>query len=224
MDETLNLLDFGINENGEYVNLVLEEKHKKDISVNELKNWVENHSDPLIRLIDFAFGYDEDDIKNNKLVINDIKKEYEDILKTKCYHYGNMEKDLYIFSLTGKKRSELVFQNLKHYLMFGCNGFYINENHEVVDYTLEDYLVGKDKITFAALYCPCFDKNGNKIEEYAEGKNYQQDIRHIVCIKEWQMDKFSTNRIQKDKKIKDFYEVEFNFSDLVNYYGIEMKD
>ena len=49
-DNELNLFDFGSNENGDYVNLVEEEKKLKDISSQELMNWVENHDDPLIRI------------------------------------------------------------------------------------------------------------------------------------------------------------------------------
>ena len=33
------------------------------------------------------------------------------------------------------------------------------------------------------------------------------------------MDKFSKNRINEGKKIKDFYEVEFTWNDFTGYWG-----
>ena len=213
----LNLFDFGYNEAGEYVDLVEAEKIKNDLSIKEYQEWLSKEENVLIKIADFFFGYDEHDETS---IINDIKDNLIKIVSTKTYHYGNMKKGLYIFSLTNEKedRSILVFENNQHYLAFGCNGFYI-ENTHVIDYTLDDYLLSKASISFPALYCPCFDLNGNKIEKYADGTKYQEDIRHIVCIKEWQMDKYSKNRIEEDKKIKDFYEVEFYLKDLIKYLG-----
>ena len=61
--------------------------------------------------------------------------------------------------------------------------------------------------------------NGKRIEEYADGERYKEDIRHIVVMQEWQMNKFSENRINKGKKIKDFYEVECTLPNLISYWG-----
>lgn len=217
------LFEFGTNENGEYVNLAQEEKQKNDLSEQQLNEWINSHENPLIRIADHYFcGYEWDGH-----CYKDIADRLEAIVKTKCYHYGNMEKGLYIFSLYDKltDRYILVFENEKHYLGFGCNDFFLIESQEgatIQDCDLDDYLMGKQTIKFPALYCPCFDLQGNRIEEYCDNP-YQNDIRHIVCIKEWQMDKYSFNRIQKDKKVKDFYEVEFYLHDLINYFGEEIK-
>ena len=218
MEEQLNLLDFGYNEDGLYTNLVEEEAIKNDIKEQEYQKWLKEHDNPIIRLVEFAFGDDETETNT----YNQLKSRFEAIADTKCYHYGNMEKGLYIFSLCDKQTSReiLVFENENHYLLFTNFGFKFDETtKEVVDYTLDDVLSGKATISFPALFCPCFDLDGNKIEDYYDGTDYQKDIRHIVCIKEWQMDKFSKNRIQENKRIKDFYEVEFRFQDLVAYWG-----
>lgn len=217
MREDISLFDFGYNEAGEYVDLVEAEKIKNDIDIKEYQEWLLKEDNALLKIADFCFGYDEFDESS---IINDIKDNLIKIVSTKTYHYGNMKKGLYIFSLTNEKenRSILVFDNNQHYLAFGCDGFYF-ENKELIDCKLDDYLLSKASISFPALYCPCFDLKGNKIEKYAGNEHYQEDIRHIVCIKEWQMDKYSKNRIQEGKKIKDFYEVEFYLKDLINYFG-----
>lgn len=216
MSKQLSLLDFGINENGEYVNLVEEEEIKNDISEKELNDFINNHHDPLIRLAnDYFTGYQYD---NN--LLSEIADKLEQIVKTKCYHYGNMEKGLYIFSLYSKEddRYILVFENENHYLTFGCDDFFFKGN-DLIYYSLEDYLYGKAKIYFPALYCLVYDLKGIPIKEYHDNDRYQEDIRHICCIKEWKMNKYGTNRIQIGKKITDFYEVEFTLPDLVKYWG-----
>lgn len=217
-DNELNLFDFGTNENGDYVNLVEEEKKLKDISSQELMNWVESHNEPLIRI---AFDLFISAIEIESGINNDIKDKLEKILATKCYHYGNMEKGLYIFSLCYDDIYKFVFENEKHYLAAEPNNWKLEHDTygNVVDVPLEDYLSGKEKLSFPALYCHCYDMNGKHIEEYADGERYKEDIRHIVVIQEWQMNKFSENRMNKGKKIKDFYEVEFALPNLIKYWG-----
>lgn len=216
--ETLDLFSFGNNENGDYVDLVQEEKKRKDISHNELMNWVASHENPLIRI---AFDLFVSAIEIEKGINNDIKAKLERIVATKCYHYGNMAKGLYIFSLCDNDNFKLIFENDKHYLAAEPNNWKLEHESygKVVDVSLDDYLLGKEKIDFPALCCHCFDLQGNQIEKYADGERYKEDIRHIVCIGEWQMHKFSENRITKGKKIKDFYEVEFTLRNLIDYWG-----
>lgn len=205
VDENLNLFDFGTNKNGEYVNLVEEEKRAKDISREELEKWVESNYEPLTKIVfHLCVGYIELGRKTN----NEIKEMINKIVDTKCYHYGNMKKDLYIFSLTDGCRQFLVFYNLKHYLVA-----YINDD------TLENYFMGRADIVFPASYCPIFDEKGNRIEQYADGENYKKDIRHIVIMDEWQAKSYSRNRINEGKNIKDFYECEFTLPDLIKYWG-----
>lgn len=219
MSGEINLLNFGTNENGEYVDLVEEEKKLKDISEQEFMNLVNNHNDPLIRI---AFDCYISSTELEFGVHNDIKRKLEEIVATKCYHYGNMEKGLYIFSLNNKGRHMIVFENDKHYLVNEPNCWKLEHGSygNMVDIEFDDYLLGKEKLSFPALYCPCYDLKGNRIEQYADQDHYQEDIRHIVCIKEWRMDKFSTNRMYDNHKmIKDFYECEFTIPDLINYWG-----
>lgn len=219
-DKSLNLFDFGINDNGDYVNLVEEEKIKNDLDEKQFKEWINSHENPLIRIAsDHFLGYRWDG--HNK---KDIIARLEKTVSTKCYHYGNMEKGLYIFSLYDEEYEKhlIVFENEKHYLAFCCNDFFMIETPSgkaIPDCVLEDYLTGKQTFKFPACYCPCYDLNGNRIEQYAGHDNYQDDIRYIVCIKEWHMDKFSENRMKKGKKIVDFYEVEFTLQDLIKYWG-----
>ena len=129
-----------------------------------------------------------------------------------------MEKGLYIFSLNKNGRHMLIFENENHYLGFEPSCYSTMPSGELRDIDFEDYLLGKETIEFPALFCPCYDLNGNRIQKYCDNP-YKDDIRHIVCIKEWHMDKFSENRMEKGKKIKDFYEVEFTLRDLINYWG-----
>jgi len=217
-DNELNLFDFGTNENGDYVNLVEEEKKLKDISSQELMNWVESHDEPLIRI---AFDLFISAIEIESGINDDIKDKLEKIVATKCYHYGNMEKGLYIFSLCCDDIYKFVFENEKHYLAAEPNNWKLEHDTygNVVSVPLEDYLLGKEKLNFPALYCHCFDINGKRIEKYASQDHYKEDIRHIVVIQEWQMNKFSENRIHQGKKIKDFYEVEFALPNLIDYWG-----
>ena len=136
----IDLLNFGTNENGEYCDLVEWEKHKQDISEQELIDQINKHENPLIRLADFMFcGYEWDGH-----CYKDILARLEKIITTKTYHYGNFKNSLYVFSLYDEltDRYVLVFQNEKHYLIYSCNDFYWKE-HEMIDYTLEDYLLGK---------------------------------------------------------------------------------
>lgn len=214
--QQLDLLDFGVNESGEYVNLVEEKKQKEDISEKALKDFITNHHDPLIRIADSFFcGYEYDGH-----YYKDVQTKLEKIATTKCFHYGNLKEGIYIFSLydESEDRYILVFENKNHYLGFGCDGFYFDKDNNYIHYSLDDYLTGKAKISFPALYCPIFDLNGIRQQQYCDDP-YQNDIRHIVCIKEWHMDKYSVNRIQEGKKIKDFYECEFALPDLIKHWG-----
>ena len=198
----MNLLDFGVNENGEYCDLVEYEKQKNDIAEEEYNKWVEEHPNKLIRLADELVC--PLDFKT----YTDRKEEVEWIADKKIYHYGNMEKDLYIYSLFNGTYWYLVFENLNHILLNKCH---IEDIRAVLE--------SKVSICFPACFVPCFDNNGRKITKFAEQDNYQEDIRHIICIKEWKMNKYSTNRINQGKKIKDFYECEFYMKDLTAYFG-----
>ena len=216
-EQEINLLNFGYNELGEYVDLVEEERKKNDISKNELESWVNNNDDPLIKIAYDSYYSSRWELDTCK----GIQEKLIEIAKTKCYHYGNMGKGLYIFSINNEGRYFIIFENENHYLTHEASGWKLEYGSygNIIDVPFDDYLLGKETISFPAMYCACYDLKGNRIHKYTDQDNYKEDIRHIVCIKEWQMDKYSKNRMQEGKKIKDFYEVEFYLTDLINYWG-----
>ena len=56
--------------------------------------------------------------------------------------------------------------------------------------------------------------------EIKENNIYLGDAYELIKgMKEWKMNKYSTNRINQGKKIKDFYECEFYMKDLTAYFG-----
>lgn len=203
MSDELNLLDFGTNDKGEYVNLVEEEKRLKDISDKEFQEWLTNHNDPLVKISYDLLPYDK-----KQLTYNEIKEECEWVAFQKVYHYGNMEKDLYVFTLFNGDSWFFVFLNQNHYL--------VNRNCVYSQKEVEDVLFGNKLISFNALAVSVYDLKGNLITEYGDR---EEDIRYRAVINEWQMNKYGDNRMEKGKKIKDFYEVELSLPKLTAYWG-----
>lgn len=204
--ETLNLFDFGNNDSGNYVNLAEEEKRLKDISDKEFQEWVDNHFEPLIRVAaDFSINcYDLENKTKNEL-----KEKLERIVASKCYHYGNMEKDFYVYSLQCSEECYcFVFETL-NYIMVNINYVYGSKE-------LTEYLFGNKFIQFNALSVRVYDHKGNRINEYG---NKEKDIRYQAVINEWQMHKYGQNRMSSGKEIKDFYEVEIVLPNLTAYWG-----
>lgn len=215
MDNELNLFDFGTNQKGEYVNLEEEKVYEEELELSIVENYVKERNDPLMNIIWQTFFPYHFTKKSSEYIISELEK----VFNTKTYHFGNMAKDLYIFSLKRDDKYVFVFQNEKHYLVSDTPHFELI-NGDIVEYSIEDILSGKDKICFPALHAHCYDTNGELIVDYHDaGDNWKKDIRHIVIIDEWQMDKYSTNRMYENKKIKDFYECEFYMSDLIEYWG-----
>lgn len=203
--KTLDLFDFGENENGEYVNLVEEEKKLKDISEKDFQEWLAKHENPLVRIAhDCWTPFDYVD----RYSYNELKEELEWIAAQKIYHYGNLEKGLYVYTLFTGSCWCFVFENENH-VMVNLN--YIYSGKEV-----EKYLHGYKLIHFNALSVRVYDLKGNKITEYGEK---EKDIRYQAVINEWQMNKYGDNRMNENKKIKDFYEVELSLPKLTAYWG-----
>lgn len=209
--ETLNLFDFGNNDSGNYVNLVEEEKRLKDISDKEFQDWIDNHFEPLIRVAaDFSINYY--DLENKTK--NELKEELERIVASKCYHYGNMEKDFYVYSLQCSEKCYcFVFETL-NYIMVNINYVYGSKE-------LTEYLFGNKLIQFNALSVRVYDHKGKRINEYGEYGHIEDDIRQKAVIHEWQMHKYGQNRMSNSsgKKIKNFYEVEIALPNLTAYLG-----
>lgn len=206
-DELLNLFDFGTNDKGEYVNLAEEEKKLKDISDKEFDEWLKNHNDPLVKIAyNIMLPYEKLELTHNEL-----KEELEWIAYQKVYHYGNLDKGLYVFTLFNGNAWGFVFLNNKHYLV---NGNWVYSQKEV-----EEVLFGKKLIQFNALAVRVYDLKGNHITEYGSYGNEDKDIRQQAVINEWQMNKYGDNRMKKGKKIKNFYEVELSLPKLIAYWG-----
>ena len=207
-EDSLNLFDFGTNESGEYVNLVEEEKKLNDIKEQDFQEWLRNHDNPLVRVAyDILCPYN----KLEKYTYNELKDELEWIAAQKVYHYGNTGKDLYIYTIFQGDCWCFVFETLNHIML--------NLNYSYSQKEVEQYLKGKKTIHFNALSVRVYDNNGNRIDEYADQDHYKEDIRHRVCINEWQMDKYGDNRMKEGKKIKDFYEIGLLFPKLIDYWG-----
>lgn len=208
-EQELNLFDFGTNDKGEYVNLVEEEKRLKDISEKDFQEWLKNHDNPLVRIaFDCCMPYDYLD----KYTYNELKEELEWIAFQKVYHYGNMEKGLYIFTLFTGSCWFFVFENENHYIA-NINTMYSQKE-------VEKYLFGKELIQFNALSVRVYDLKGNLITEYGGSTDkIDEDIRQKAVINEWQMNKYGDNRMNKGKKIKYFYDVELSLPKLTAYWG-----
>lgn len=207
-DDGINLLDFGTNSNGEYVNLVEEEKRLKDIGDKEFQEWLTSHHDPLVRVAyDTMLPYEK-----LQLTHNELKDELEWVAYQKVYHYGNMEKGLYIYTLFNGNAWGFAFENEKHIMV---NGNWVYSQKEV-----EEVLFGKKLLQFNALAVRVYDLNGNLITEYGgDDEHIDDDIRQQVVINEWQMNKYGSNRMNTGKKIKHFYEVELSLPKLSEYWG-----
>ena len=204
-DKELNLFDFGTNSSGEYVNLVEEEKHLKDISEQDFRKWLQDNENPLIKIAgDFLINYYDLETKTKK----ELQEELEQIAANKTYHYGNMEKGLYIFTLKSGSCRCFLFQNDNHIM--------VNLNYVYSEKELEQTLFGETKIIFNALSVRVYDLQGNRIERYG---NKDKDIRYQCTINEWKMDKYGENRIHESQKINDFYEIALFLPKLSEYWG-----
>ena len=205
MSGELNLLDFGTNDKGEYVNLVEEEKRLKDISNKEFRNWVDNNDNPLIKVVADFFRSSYDFENKTK---NELKEELEWIVEQKVYHYGNMEKGLYIYTLFDGECWAFVFENEKHIM--------VNLNYAYSSKEIDEILFGNKLIQCNALAVRVYDLKGNRINEYG---NKEKDIRYQCLINEWKANVYGDNRMNEGKKIKDFYEIAINLTKLIEYWG-----
>lgn len=204
-DELLNLFDFGTNNKGEYVNLAEEEKKLKDISDKEFDEWLKNHENPLVKIAaDFLVNCYDLEHKTK----NELKEELEWIVEQKVYHYGNLEKGLYIYTLFTGDCWCFVFENDKHIM--------VNLNYVYSAKEIDEYLFGKQLIQCNALSVRVYDLKGNKIEQYGEK---DKDIRYQCLINEWKANIYGDNRMNPLKKIKDFYEIAINLTKLTAYWG-----
>ena len=202
-DNQLNLLNFGYNDEGEFVDLVEEEKRKSDLAIADYEKRLEEHENPLVRILAglwcSRFGQN---------TFNETLEQLDREVESKCYHYGNLEKLMFVFTLeTEDEERYFIFENKEHYLLFV---------HGISNKLLDEYLLGNKTLSCPALGVEVYDKQGHKIWKFGDK---DQDIRYQCIINEWHMNKFGTNRMDHNKKIKDFYEIEFTLPKLIEYWG-----
>ena len=174
-----------------------EEEKTNEQEIEEYKNSLNT---PLEKMTyDLFIGWWE--LRKGLQAVKDV---VSSVVKSKTYHYGNMEKGMYIFSIQEDEKKVMIFDNGTHYLACEC-----------ID-DIEQVLFNNEFICFPAMYCKVYDRQGNIIHQYGTRND---DIRYIACISEWKMNQFSFNRIEEKKPVKDFYEIKFKFKDLVNYWG-----
>lgn len=209
-DYEYDIFAFGNDENGNYVNLIEEERKKREEKFKEY---------PFEEIIK------GNEFDNNYMVVaqfhtgclyqwghtlEEIRKEIEMVAKTKCYHCGNMEKNIYAYS----------FKEDDDFYWFCIE----NDNHIVVirhTDNINSLLTGEKKICYPACCMYIFEKHENEpISLITSGYGkYKEDIRYKVLCDEFKILEFSTNRIYPNKKSKDFYECEFKLSDFIKYHG-----
>ena len=136
--------------------------------------------------------------------IPQLQERIQKVVESKCYHYGNMKKDLYVFSIVDGDSKRLCFQSLDYTVQTKIDD-------------IDEVLRGNEKICFPACEIWIYDVNGQLITSgYG---NYKDDIRYKILCEIWKILDFSSNRIEEGKKPKDFYECEFKLEDLSNYWG-----
>lgn len=212
LGEQMSLFDFCYDDTGNYIDL--KEKKKQDeekarLDKEQQKNLINEYLSSINNLAKIA--YHEFHHYGEPENLEYVKKKIPRILATKCYHFGNVEHNLYVFSLTDneEEKSILVFESLEHMLCYSV--------HSTVEEVLED----KEQFCFPACYCNVYDKYGNRIYLFTDSiydDNSKEDIRQIVFMSDWKMNKYSHNRVKTGKPVKWFYEAQFKFWDMVKYW------
>lgn len=202
----LNLFEFGNDSEGNYINL--SEKEEEDynftFTYEEIIAEDKNNNDFCI-----VAWHSYSPLWQDHRTLEEIRKDIREVAKTKCYHYGNMAKDIYAYSF--KEDDDFYWfciENPKHIV--------------VVKHTsdINNILTGKETICYPACCVYLFEKTENGLKKIDSGwGEYKQDIRYKIICDEFKILEFSTNRIYPDKKPKDFYEAEYKLSDFINYWG-----
>lgn len=207
--QQMSIFEFITNDKGEYVSIE-EEKNKNwhEYSLEEIIKGYENNKDFCV-VATFHLNL----LSQYGLTIEEIQKEIQEEVSTKCYHYGNLEKDIYAYTY------KVEFDDGDVIYWFCIE----NENHIVIvkhTKTLDDLLFGNETICYPACACYLFEANENSIKKidsgYGKGKD---DIRYKILCDEFKILEFSKNRMNPKRKPTDFYEAEFRLEDFINYWG-----
>ena len=155
-DYEYDIFAFGNDENGNYVNLIEEERKKREEKFKEY---------PFEEIIK------GNEFDNNYMVVaqfhtgclyqwghtlEEIRKEIEMVAKTKCYHCGNMEKNIYAYS----------FKEDDDFYWFCIE----NDNHIVVirhTDNINSLLTGEKKICYPAC---CITSGFGGAGAFSDGK------------------------------------------------------
>lgn len=208
--EKLNIFEFGTNDKGEYVNLVEESNREREekFKTYPYEEIIKGHEDEadFCVVATFHMGC----VSQWGMSVEDIQREIQREVDTKCYHYGNMEKGIYAYTY------KIEFEDGEVMYWFCVE----NEKHIVVVKhlkSLDDLLNGNEKICYPACEVYMFDSNGSQIRNgYG---HYKDDIRYKVLCEEFEILEFSTNRIDPKKPPKDFYEAEYTLPDFIKHWG-----
>lgn len=211
--EQLELFEFGYNDEGEYVNHS-EEEQKKLLELEKTK-FPEYSYEELTKGFTFSqedeklLAYNYLDIFSQyKRTIPDIIKEIKRLANNKCWHYVNFDKKIYIYSYEHhdeESHIDLYIQIDKYYI-------------HCCEHNLKEVL--EEGICFPACAIWIYE-NVDGFFKRVEGPygNKEEDIRYQIICDKLQALKFGTNRIDPDKKPKDFYEVKFSLIDFAKYWG-----
>lgn len=141
--------------------------------------------------------------------LSDIRKEIENILKTKTYIYGEKGKYIYYFAI---KYDDGTYN---YRLIFETNKDIIGVNYRIED--INKIILGEETIHYPAMCIDIYNKDGTIKQDCVYG-NKEKDTRYQILIGEWEVHKYSKNRLDPKKQVDDFYQAEFKLEDLLNYF------
>lgn len=210
IEPELSLFDFGYDDNGDYINIVERKREKlmeshKEYSYEEITKGHELDDNYMV-VAEFHLNC----LSQWGHTLEEIQNEIEKVAKTKCYHYGNMNKGIYAYSF--KEDDDC-------YLFCIENDNYIVVVRHIA--SINKLLCGEEKICYPACFVDIFETHENQPIKVVRGGygEYKQDIRYKVLCEDFKILEFSTNRIDPNKKPKDFYECEFTLHDFIKYHG-----
>lgn len=211
--EQLNLFEFGYNDDGEYVNKT-EEQQKK--LLEDAKEKFPNYTyEQLTSGLKFG-DYDEKLVAYNFLdifsqyrkTIPELVKDIKALAKNKCWHYVNFPKQIYIYSFEHHDEE----QTIDLYIEF--EKYYIH----CCEHSLKEVMA--DGICFPACAITLYENVDGFIKKVDGPYGHkEEDIRYQIICEKMQALKFGTNRIAPNKKPKDFFEVKFDLTAFMDYWG-----
>lgn len=201
--EQLNIFDFGLNEDGEYVNIVESEQARHDAYYKEysFEEIIKGHEDDA----EFVFmaHFHMSCLEHWGRTVEDIQKLIQKDAATKTYHFGNTEKLVFAYSY---KLTDLD----------DCYIFCIeNQNYIVAQHhhgNIDDILTDKVQICYPACEIDCFKTEENTVVDIHADERDQ-------IFEELEIFKLSTNRIVEGRKLEMFCEAQHPFSAFVKHWG-----